>query len=737
MADRTEAGALSPSDSHAAAARSDSDQTPTNAPKTEEKPPSRLKRIWTALGLDPVTLLLMFKGSLPPTIGIAIYQARGVQQVYGNTGYLVAITSVLALCIMPRGKFLQNLAINLVAICLASAVNLLALFCVVKARTESTPPGPPSTIPTYNATASTVCAIWLIFQTYVINAARASRPQLQFAVIIYSIFTIVLLTYGVTFPSISVATAFVKSLLQTFLTGMGLATAVHFVVFPLSSRTVVMKEWTGYFMLLNGSLKAQLGYMASIADVDPRKLREEHEREDEHAAAKHGKHAKPPKSHTALETPAALKYLEVRRKLVELHTKIEGDIVPAKREFALGKLESHDLTEIWRLLKQIFLPILGLGSMVTILDQQAEERGWAREDGTDEEKLARHQQLDSLHFLVRELQAPFSTQVANIEQAIQHIMVTLELVKPPKKEKQPDEENAADSSPRPGTSAFTEAFKTKIDEFYASKEKTLRDWCHEHGVDLPDDFFHGPTSWQPPDDLLRDESMRVTYQRQLFFTLYLEYLLWRVSTSVLDLMLYLDKRRQDGIFKRKRVIFPGSKTLYKWFKATFGREDLSHEDSYIADWDVSGAQAPFLGQDFDRKKDPEHLPPRNAREKVGDALRVIPRFLGSEESLHGARVAAATMSIGVICYVSGSQFFFLRQRFLWVSAVLNVGHDLADSSKSLIMVAISMTRTAGQSIMQFGLRVVGTVIATIGAYIVYYIVDGKPAGVIVFLWVWM
>lgn len=53
------------------------------------------------------------------------------------------------------------------------------------------------------------------------------------------------------------------------------------------------------------------------------------------------------------------------------------------------------------------------------------------------------------------------------------------------------------------------------------------------------------------------------------------------------------------------------------------------------------------------------------------------------------------------------------------------------------MVAISMTRTAGQSLFNFALRIIGTVIAMIGSYIVWYIVDGKVPGVIVFLWIWI
>lgn len=48
-----------------------------------------------------------------------------------------------------------------------------------------------------------------------------------------------------------------------------------------------------------------------------------------------------------------------------------------------------------------------------------------------------------------------------------------------------------------------------------------------------------------------------------------------------------------------------------------------------------------------------------------------------------------------------------------------------------------MTRMAGQSIFNFLGRLLGTLIAMVGAYIIWYIVDGKTAGVIVFLWLWI
>ena len=46
-----------------------------------------------------------------------------------------------------------------------------------------------------------------------------------------------------------------------------------------------------------------------------------------------------------------------------------------------------------------------------------------------------------------------------------------------------------------------------------------------------------------------------------------------------------------------------------------------------------------------------------------------------------------------------------------------------------------MTPTAGQSLLNFSLRIVGTTIAMILSLVAWYIVDGHPAGVLVFFWI--
>ncbi len=68
------------------------------------KKESWLKRTWTNLGLDPGTLIMMFKGALPPTIALAILQRREVAELYLTIGYLAAIMSILSFAIIPRAK---------------------------------------------------------------------------------------------------------------------------------------------------------------------------------------------------------------------------------------------------------------------------------------------------------------------------------------------------------------------------------------------------------------------------------------------------------------------------------------------------------------------------------------------------------------------------------------------------------------------------------------------------------
>ncbi|KAH9829614.1 putative ER transporter, 6TM, N-terminal [Teratosphaeria destructans] len=682
--------------------------------------PSKLKQRWTKIGLDVPTIAVMFKGSLGPTIALAMYQSKAVATQYSTLGYLVAIMTVLSMPIMPRGKFIQNMTLLVLAVCLAAAVNLLALYSAVEARAHTTPPGQP--LSGYNSSASAVLAIWLMVQVFGINTLKAAKPQFMFPAIVYSIFTIVSLTSGVQFATMTTVYSFMKRILEAFLTGFGLSTGVHFLVLPTSSRMIVFKEMTGYLMSLKSMLEAQTEYMASLENIDPV---ENARKQTEEAVAKSSKNSRRSNGHephvSPLTTPAALNLKGFLDNTLALQAKLQGDITPAKREFAIGKLESHDLTELWKLLRMVFIPIFGLTASIDILQRRAAEFDFCHEGATEAQRADQKNMLENIHFLMKELHRPFEEMTGSIAGAIMHVLLTLELVKPPK-QKPGDEESRGEQSPAPGRVGFAEGFTREIGRFDELRRKTLNDWCGEHGIDLPQDFFE--TTFVKTSGVVlheQDENLRERSQRQLFFALYLEYLLWRCGVAVLDLVLFADKRKAEGGLAKRKLIFPGSKTLYKWLKSVVGREDFNKGTSYMADMDSATAESIFLGKDFGRRRDPEHLPPQNVGERIGEAIRLIPKFFRSDDAAFGFRVVCATMSIGIVAFLEASQTWFLTNRLLW----------------AMIMVAISMSPGAGQSTLNFVLRILGTVIAMVGSYIIWYIVDGHTAGALVFLWLWI
>lgn len=682
--------------------------------QTEEKKPSKLKALWTKTGLDPGTLMMMFKGAIAPTIALAMYQAPAVAQEYTTLGYLVAIMSILGMPIMPRGKFIQSMLMNIIVVCLSAAVNLLAMYSAVQARLHTTPAGAPSN--GYNSSASAVCGVFLFFQVYCINYLRAARPQFNFPAIVYSIFAIVAMSYAVMFPTMASAISFAKRLLEAFFSGFAIATGVHFMIFPMSSRLVIFKQMGGYLALMGALLKTQTAYMQSLESIDPVALHQQHEEEKEKDPKRAKKQSSP---QGPLTTPVSTGIHETFRKLVDLHTKLDTDLVSAKREFAIGKLESKDISTLWKHLRRIFVPVLGLTTSINLLERRAKERQWDNADLSAEETAMNQKQIESLHATMKALHDPFAQMAGVIGDGFQHALLTLELTKAPKK-KSEDEENKAGQAPGPGDAAFAESMKTKIDDFYRSKEVTLTSWCEARGIELPEGFFEESFEQREASKEGRG-NVPEDMQRQLSFVLYIEYLLWRAGHATLELVLLADKMKQDGKLKHSKLIFPGSRVLGKWIRSVFGQEDFSAGTSYVTDMEDGARQSVFLGKNFEKRKDPEHLQPTNAAQRIGNVIRLIPAFFRHPGSAFGFRVACATMSLAIVGFLHDSQAFFLKQRLLW----------------SEIMVAISMMRLAGQSTFNFVLRIFGTAVAMIGAYIIWYIVDGHAAGVLVFLFIWM
>ena len=514
-------------------------------PQTSKKP-SMPVRIWKRSGLDVNMLLMMVKGALPPTIAIALYQSTTFADTYLTLGYLVAIMSILSFAIMPRAKFIQTMCFNILGICIGFCIALLSIYCSVQARAHTTPhlppgpasssggPSPGASVSPYSSSASAVCAIWLFFNIYVSNMLRASRPQLQFPVIMYSIFASVSSTYAPQFATMAQGIAFARRLLEAFLAGFAIACGVSLFIFPLTSRKTVFRTSSALIGALRGALRAQNSYLESLGDKD--RLRGQPKASTQSKSIDNHEHASP-QAQTSLSqfSPEARDLNAAIASLGELHGKLNVDLTFAKREIACGKLDASELSELVKLMRQVMLPVIGMSSVADIFDRIAERRGWKTVaenhfDQPDRSEVVKDNERAQWSEIMQNLHQPFDTLTKAMDMGLQHVLLTLELEKRSKKQRyerasqqtgrNPYDLEAKGDAIEPGESGFAQYLSLKVDEFHEQRKLALEVWCRQKGTELEvvysfQNQIQGPQYLHSdaPEDHQRE-------QRQLYLILY-------------------------------------------------------------------------------------------------------------------------------------------------------------------------------------------------------------------------
>lgn len=199
--------------------------------------------------------------------------------------------------------------------------------------------------------------------------------------------------------------------------------------------------------------------------------------------------------------------------------------------------------------------------------------------------------------------------------------------------------------------------------------------------------------------------------------LYVQTLLSTVSQAAQDLSNFADTKT---INSKRSILFPTPGSLLEVW-ATFAKLlDSVIKARHSVEAPASLEEA-VTETDLGDYLHPEHLPPVSRIEVVGDMLRSVLRYFTSDSSKFGCRVVFATMSIGILGFLRQTQHFFIEFRLVW----------------AMVMIPISMSPTSGNAIYGFFGRAFGTAFAMTMAYINWYIVDGKPAGVIVFFFISM
>ncbi|KAJ5339531.1 hypothetical protein N7452_006259 [Penicillium brevicompactum] len=681
--------------------------------QTQGKPDVGLfKRIWQKTGLDRPTILLMMKGGLAPTIAVAIYQAMPVAHEYTTLGYLVAIISILGFAIMPRAKFIQMMIFDVLAVCIAACFALLTMYSSVKARQHTSTNG----TDTYNSSASAVSGVWLFFQIWMVHTFRAKYPQLQFPVIIYGIFANVSSVYAPTMMNMTSAISLVERMLKSFLTGLGISTVTSMFILPMTSRQAVFKQMAGYIGALRSALTAHAVYFESL-EKDDMFGRAETFDDAREKFSKKGK----------VYSTEAEAIRSAIRQITDIHAKLHGDLTFAKREIALGKLGPDDLQAIFRHLRQIMIPVVGLSFVVDIFQRLSDYNRWNQPIDMNMDVVSEDVRQRAVHEwndIMRAVHDPFAMMIKTLDEGLLHISYTFRLTKPPKRTSNSDTSGDVEASAEgtaPGDKAFTEHFEKQLGKFRSAKRLALQTWAEEKGITLPPDFFDHPTSPEilQSDFLDTSATQKERSRRQLYLFLYMEQLLYSTGQTVLDFVRYANHVEAKGKLSRTRLVIPGGKRIWKWAGSFLSAED-SHDDDNLGDIHTQN-NILQLGEAYRLRKDPEHLPPTTFFQKCGDKVRVLPWFLRSFESTYGFRVALATMTIAVVAFLHDTQTFFTQQRLVW----------------AMIMVNLSMSPTSGQSIFSFVLRILGTTIAMVASLLIWYIPDQKTPGIIVFLFIFV
>lgn len=236
-----------------------------------------------------------------------------------------------------------------------------------------------------------------------------------------------------------------------------------------------------------------------------------------------------------------------------------------------------------------------------------------------------------------------------------HVLILLELIPGSKKGKRiPSQETPSSTDdvekgaqpPSPGDLSFGDYLEREIQVARKQRSESLEAWAREKGLSS---IFHTSSKhvrWPSDDDHDGYRSLRSIQEaravQRLQLILYMEYLLYSVAIATLALVRFAESKVKDGTMKQQRIIFPAIRTIRKWIRGIITGGDTSPGVDSM-DGLAGNVETIHLGDSLKVPKDPEHLPPKNFGQVVGNKLRLIPRLLGSSAVHFGVRVTIAAM----------------------------------------------------------------------------------------------
>lgn len=543
--------------------------------------------------------------------------------------------------------------------------------------------------------------------------------ELQDPMVAFSIFSCVTITRGGAFITVDEGLSFITRLLKGFMLGFAIATGVSLFILPITSRGHVFQDIKSYVSQIETVLQAQISFVkrSSTSGVwtgDQGLL----ERTRSAQSGRSGNGGNESNNVSSLESKKQ-QLAASMGKLNALHGKLQSDLFYSKDEFAWGKLSAGDLNRIGDLLRNVLLPLSGMAMLPDILDMTVNGEGIRNNSmgslaDPEEDNLKRSE----IKKVVETLEERLGSCTDLMRSGLQYVLHTIGLVKHKNLEKQlkarnngsgaHDEESKGDIV-GPLQQDFTAHFEEALYR-YDAQRKELPEALASLEAFSSSEKRDG-ASTKSDSEMLADPDVR----QEFFLIVYMDHLQHDLLHATLDLVKFADRKVADGIMKRSRFIFPKQGSIWNWLTSTWTKpssDNSTHRRS------TAGTISTYQNTTTQPFPDPETLAPSNIFEKTSTILRQISRLIRSEKSIFGFRVAAAAFCVGIVAYLHKTQEFFIRQRGIW----------------AMIVIVIGMSPTSGQTMFGFVARIAATVVSLALSLIVWYIVDGKTPGVIVFLY---
>ncbi|KAF3491312.1 uncharacterized protein GIQ15_00829 [Arthroderma uncinatum] len=414
-------------------------------------------------------------------------------------------------------------------------------------------------------------------------------------------------------------------------------------------------------------------------------------------------------------------------KLSSLQSTARAELYFAKQEIAWGRLTAEDFDSFFALLRSILLPLSGIAMLPDVFRKLTKtvEAADAAELPTHDcgyqpvvggrpplmPSTSQYEMPEITEHFVQPLCSRLETAADLVQTGFQHAFATLRINKIPKRRETSNsqDEEAPDDKTMPGNSHFAAEFERRLDDYFALRKHLPEKWASLTAF-AP---FHerGSMAQEPR-----------TIQKEFFVLLFISHLQDVLLQAVLELVYFANSKVADGTMKSKKLLFPKREHIKQWFFSSDPEEkENDNKDGPASEERETRGNRPFEAHDplKSRYPDPEHMPPTNAWQRIGSGLRTISHFLSSEQSSFGVRVAIAAFCAVILAYLQQTQRFFFQARVIWV----------------VIVILIGMNPTSGNSLFGLMGRFVATILATILALVVWYIVNGKTAGVIVLAYI--